>query len=332
MRFILISFLIFVVHNSLALDQVNTKLNNYAKACPEKTSRDLKSLVNYLSKGGNTQTQQVELFCYWIAENISYDTESYVSGKTTETAKILVSRKGVCQNYAELLQKMCESVQIECHIVSGYSKGYGYSKKKPFQSPDHAWNIVKVDGKYLFVDATWSCGYVDQVKGSLMFFKELKIEEIFADPNYFLMTHLPGDPRWQIRNNPITMTSFTSNDSVKDMLKLTLPNYNYLDSLKTYLAADSLDRRVMSAISTYNFNPINANLTEVGDAYYNKAWKTSQNTNDIKNYETAIIWYDKSIMIFSKLNNTYGAKWISNSKKGLKYCTYQIDILKKDKK
>lgn len=328
MRFILITFLIFTTYTTHALEKLNVKLNNYAKACPEKTSKNLKTLVDYLYKGGNTQTQRVELFCYWIADNIAYDTENYISGKDTDTDKILISKKGVCQNYAKLLQKMCESIRIECHLVSGYSKGYGYSKNKPFQNPDHAWNIVKVDGKYLFIDATWASGYVDLVEGTLTFFKKLEVKEIFAEPNSFLSTHLPGDPRWQIRNNPITMKSFTSNDSIKDMLKLTLPRYNYLDSLKTYIAADSLDRRVISAISIYNFHPANANLTEVGDAYYHKAWTISHNSNQIKNYETGIIWYNKSITIFSKLNNPYGVKWANNAKKGINYCSYQIKTLK----
>jgi hypothetical protein len=124
------------------------------------------------------------------------------------------------------------------------------------------------------------------------------------------------------------MKSFRSNDSIKDMLKLTIPKYNYLDSLKTYIASDSLDRRIISAISIYNFHPVNANLIEVGDAYYNKAWAISYNSNQIKSHETAIIWYEKSIAVFSRLNNPYGVKWINNAKKGITYSNYQIKTLK----
>lgn len=328
MRFLIITLFLLSVQFTYALEKINLRLYNYAKACPENSAKNLKSLVDYLYKGGNNQTQRVELFCYWIAENISYDTESFISGKDTDTDKILISKKGVCQNYAELLQRMCSSVRIECHLITGYAKGYGYTKNQVFEETDHAWNIVKTDGKYFFIDATWSSGYVETINGILTFSRKLDIKELFAAPDYFLTTHLPGDPRWQLHNNPITVKSFSVNDSIRDMLKLTIPNYNYADSLKTYLAADSLDRRVISASSTYQFNPTKANLSEMGDAYYHKAWAISHYTKEITNYETAITWYDKSIVVFSKLNNTYGATRITNAKKGITHCNYQIKALK----
>lgn len=328
MRFLAITLFLSILQPVYALEKLNLKLYNYAKACPENSAKNLNSLVDYLYKGGNNQTQRVELFCYWIAENIAYDTEAYESGKKTDTDKILSYKKGVCQNYAELLQKMCNAVRIECHLISGYSKGYSYFKNKPFPDTDHSWNIVKVDGKYLFIDATWSSGYVEKVRGSLTFFKKLKIKEIFADPNYFLTTHLPGDPRWQLRDNPITLKSFSNNDSIKEMLKFTIPKYTYLDSLKTYLVADSIDQKIISLRSTYNFNPVSSHLKSLADTYFNKAWKISHDAKEAKDYESAIDWYNQTINLYSKLNNSHGVKWIGNAKKNINYCNSKIKALK----
>ncbi len=328
MRSLFVLLFIFCVQPSFALEKVNTTLYNYAKACPTSSTKNTKTLVSYLSKGGNSQSQRVELFCYWITENIAYDTQGYVTGKPSPTSTVLTTKKGVCQNYAELLQDMCEMLGIECHVIPGYSKGYGYSKTKAFQFPDHAWNIVKVDGKYVYIDATWASGNVQSVKGKLTFTKNLHVEELFAEPDYFLSKHLPADPRWQMRSTPITLKSFHSNDSINRMLKTTIPNYNFQDSITVFLKADSLDRRVISAASAYLFNPVKDNLSYLGDSYYNKAWHFSNHVNTISNQETAIVWYNKSISIYSKLGNSYGAKWIGNAKKGIEYANAQIEILK----
>lgn len=329
MRFLI---LLFVLTSSLnhasALEKVNESLYKYAKACPETSARNIRSLVSYLMKGGSTQTQDTELFCYWISENIQYDTQGFLTGKFSETKDILTTKKGVCENYAELLFQMCELAEIECHVIVGYAKGYGYNKTKALQRPDHAWNVVKLDGKYLYVDATWSSGYVELIKGKLTFFKKLDVAEIFANPDHFLSTHLPGDPRWQLRNNPITIKSFMSKDSIAEMLKLTIPNYSFQDSLNTYLKADSLDRSIITALSTYNFNPVSGNLSSLADGYYNKAW-TLSNKNTVSNYDLAITFYNLSIVSYTGLKSTYGNTWIKNAKEGIVYCKYKkIELVK----
>lgn len=331
MRFLFVSLLIVNSQFAYGLEKINTTLYNYAKACPETSSKKIQSLVSYLSKGGNSQNQRVELFCYWIAENISYDTHCYLTGNCSPTSTILDTKKGVCQNYSELLQDMCELLGIECHVVVGYAKGYGYTKDKVFQDPNHAWNIVKVDGKYAFIDVTWASGNVQTIKGKMSFTKKLNIAELFANSEYFLSKHLPADPRWQMRNNPITLKSFSSNDSVNVMLKSTITNYNYQDSVSFYLKADSLDRRIITAESRYTFNPVKENLIHLGDSYYYKAWTLSNRfKNTVANQQSSILFYDKAIAIYLKLNNSYCKKWIEMAKKGIVYSNSQIDLLKED--
>jgi hypothetical protein len=55
-------------------------------------------------------------------------------------------KKGsVCAGYSKAIQYLLKRIGIECSYVAGEAIGQGA----------HAWNIVKVDGEYYYLDATW---------------------------------------------------------------------------------------------------------------------------------------------------------------------------------
>jgi hypothetical protein len=313
---------------ALGLEKVNNQLLAHAKACPPNAATSIGNLALYLKKAAKTEQQTVEVLCYWIAENIAYDTKGYLSGTHTETDRILLTRKGVCANYAQLLQQLCTAAGIECHIVEGYSKGYGYKKNTTFKGTDHAWNVAKVNGKYELVDVTWASGNVGMEKGVLTFTRKLKVERILANPDAFATDHLPADPRWQLRTAPISMQSYSSNDSLKGMLTGKMPYYNYTDSIRTFMLADSMDRVVLMRESTYRFYPVTENLSRLADVYYNKAWYLAHHFNDVPHYEASILWYEKAMTWYRKLNSPYGQKWVSSAKKGIAYDQARIDELR----
>lgn len=64
----------------------------------------------------------------------------------------LVAKKVVCEGYARTLQYLLQRQGIQAIYVEGHAR----------TSPDtwilHAWNIVRIDGKYYAMDATWNDG------------------------------------------------------------------------------------------------------------------------------------------------------------------------------
>ncbi len=76
----------------------------------------------------------------WICDNVAYD-YSYNDGSIYDA---LIGKKSVCAGYAGAFQVIMEALGIECYINEG-----------EVNREAHAWNIVKLDGKYYFVDATW---------------------------------------------------------------------------------------------------------------------------------------------------------------------------------
>ena len=71
---------------------------------------------------------------------------TYVSGDNAHNAYgALVEGKAVCEGYAEALQCLLQRVGIQSVEVFGESRG-----------ENHAWNMVRIDGKYYLVDLTWN--------------------------------------------------------------------------------------------------------------------------------------------------------------------------------
>lgn len=102
-----------------------------------------------LSDTSLTDEQKICKIYTWIVNNISYDYDNLNddSNFTKYTAYgALHDSKAVCQGFAVLFYRMCMDNGIDCRIVTGTANG-----------GPHAWNIVNVNEKYYYLDATWDC-------------------------------------------------------------------------------------------------------------------------------------------------------------------------------
>ena len=94
---------------------------------------------------GASEYETVKFFYEWLCNNVSYeasDRDQYISSA-------FIDRKTVCTGYARALQFLCNRVGIQCAIASGM----GDNGSTPPES--HSWDLVRIDGKYYWVDATW---------------------------------------------------------------------------------------------------------------------------------------------------------------------------------
>lgn len=79
---------------------------------------------------------------------------------------VLLHKEGVCQSYAFAFYMMAISAGLECRFVSGTADGGG-----------HAWNQVKVNGKWYYIDCTWD----DPVGGGYENYKYYLSESLWSD-------------------------------------------------------------------------------------------------------------------------------------------------------
>lgn len=79
-----------------------------------------------------------------LVERVAYKTEAPM-GQSAYSA--LVNKQSVCAGYARAFQYIMQCLGIPCYYCTGYSEG------------NHAWNIIKLGGRYYNVDVTWDDTY-----------------------------------------------------------------------------------------------------------------------------------------------------------------------------
>lgn len=62
---------------------------------------------------------------------------------------VLIGKRSVCQGYAKTVQLLLNRMGINTTLVTGYVSN----------GQSHAWNLVKADGNWYYLDATWGDAY-----------------------------------------------------------------------------------------------------------------------------------------------------------------------------
>lgn len=296
-------FLLLLTHApAWSLDTINTRLLQHAKDYPHRRIV-LEDLVAYLVEPTQNEFEKAEVFFYWIASNIDYDVYTYQNMDTylEDTKDILRVKKGVCGNYAQLFLEMCTLANIECYKIIGYAKGLDFDANQSVFNTDHAWNIVQVDGQYLFVDCTWGSGNLIQVGKQLKYERDIKGSEVLVSSDNFKATHLPEDPMWQLTNTPISLHNFVSHTNYEDMIEEQLP-YSFQDSINIYKAATDSQKRLMTTRNAYLFNPTPEHLSLYANAYSFVAYYSIPKEFDEKKLLKSIELYNKTRDLYLQLN------------------------------
>lgn len=111
----------------------------------------LDAAINELSSrvdiSGMTDEEIVLAYHEYLTSTVAYAYAAYLQGSLGGAHEYdmygaLVNHSSVCQGYAETMFYLLKKAGLSCAIASS-------------QNINHAWNIVKVNGKWYHVDATW---------------------------------------------------------------------------------------------------------------------------------------------------------------------------------
>ena len=83
---------------------------------------------------------------------------------------VLLHKEGVCQSYAIAFYIMATAAGLDCHYVTGTANGGG-----------HAWDQVKVDGKWYYIDCTWDDPIVNGHSGGGEGYEYYLSETLWSD-------------------------------------------------------------------------------------------------------------------------------------------------------
>ena len=120
------------------------KVTVYGKAVGKRVNQIIKSVI----KKDMTNYQKVQAVHNWMIRNVKYDYYSLKRGyvpSVSHTAKgALLKKVAVCDGYSHAFQMVMRKLKIPCRFVTGSSGSVG-----------HAWNMVKLSGKWYHIDVTF---------------------------------------------------------------------------------------------------------------------------------------------------------------------------------
>ncbi|CAM1368791.1 Transglutaminase-like superfamily protein [Tenacibaculum sediminilitoris] len=246
-------FLFFLVTTFVSAQDfslIEEEVNSYPKFS------EVESIAQQIVNDFKTEEQQVQAAFYWLAHNIQYDLDAYYRPKQKRISfryrneqekleklqaikddivnKTLLTRKAVCEGYVQTFAKICSILQIENEVIKGYIRNSSNDIANPKINSNHAWNAVKLSGEWIYIDATWAAGIVNNNKWKSLF---NPYYYNFPKEKYF-KTHFPEKKLWQLRvgrmekenfyNQPIYDAAFLQSD-----LELISPSKGILNSNAT---------------------------------------------------------------------------------------------------
>jgi len=172
--------------------QVPKNLSEQVFVTPKET---LPQLVNFLVGTSGDASSRVKILHDWICDNISYDCNVFTNkgAGPQDYESVLKKKTAVCAGYSNLMSAMCYYAKIEVDIISGWSKGFNYPGYL-YKNSDHAWNAVKIGGKWKLIDVTWDAGFVER----RTFIKHYTLQYFNLSPSQFIYSHLPEEEKWQL--------------------------------------------------------------------------------------------------------------------------------------
>ena len=166
---------------------VNGKKYSYAIVVMKSTIKNrVKQVKKQIIKKNMTDYDKVRTVHDWMIKNVKYDYSNYLKGKVPFVDHFaegsLLNKKAVCDGYANGFRVLMDGLKIKCKVVVGSAEGGG-----------HAWNMVKLDGKWYHVDVTFDDPIINgSNKNTKPYY------------GYFLKSSktMKKDHKWMVKNYP----------------------------------------------------------------------------------------------------------------------------------
>ncbi|MCX7710312.1 MAG: stalk domain-containing protein [Clostridia bacterium] len=110
------------------------------------------NIMKEVIKPGMSDFQKEAAIHDYIIHNVRYDYENLSKGNEIwynySAYGAIVNRSGVCESYAKAMKLLAGKAGLYCKVITGKAEnsgGWG----------PHAWNIIRINGKYYHVDVTF---------------------------------------------------------------------------------------------------------------------------------------------------------------------------------
>jgi len=216
-------FFLFLIHFSTQ-SQDFTKVDALVKNYPRFSK--VENLALQIEKDFTSDKEKARAAFFWLAKNIRYNLREYYNPKQRSynfrysskeerkqklqvfkdklVAETFLNKTGVCEEYAQSFKKICDLLGLESEVIKGTVRNNPDEIGKYENDTNHVWNAVKLDNKWIVLDATWAAGYENNgrwIRKFNNYFYNIPKEKIFK-------THFPEDSIWILRFGRITKREF----------------------------------------------------------------------------------------------------------------------------
>lgn len=231
----LFALLFFIIHCSFS--QTSEKIV-CPDAIPESETVSVETIAAFINKHHTTEKEKITAIFCWLGHNITYDiakatalstsiTDNYDKNKAIRHT--LTVKKGVCQDYAELMETLCKKCDIKAYPI------YGIVRKQEQIGEAHAWIIAWIERQWHIYDPTWGAGYVNDG----VFTQHFNPDFYDIPPQKAIKSHLPLDPMWQLLQNPVSVEDFYLGDFQK---KTSNPLFHFSDTIALFEQQDTIEQ------------------------------------------------------------------------------------------
>jgi hypothetical protein len=293
---ILLTFFCFLFVTFSATAQNNSdyaEIDRIALNIPESQCNSTGDIAKYVDTHFKTDTKKVRAIYVWVISHLNYSKDSLHRIILNENKDELVSitmrrRKGVCENFAVVFNDICRKSNLRSFVVDGYTMQAGSVNKS-----SHAWCAVFIDNNWALYDPTWDAS---SVKG----FSDLADTHYFqVSPAFFIQTHMPFDPMFQLLDYPFTYKEFNAGYTQSRNNK----NYfNYVDSINRYELLDPFSAYSSAASRIKNNGPLNDMINTKLSQLKMEIEIINQDKDSVF-YNGAIADYNAAVSIFNNFLN-----------------------------
>lgn len=167
----------------------------------------VKKCCDFINSNAADDFEKVKIAHDIVALNVKYDAKNFWAGTVPSQnyENVLKTGYAVCEGYSNLLKKFLDTLNFQNSKIVGYARGVGISLLTENNiTSNHAWNMVKIENAYYFIDSTWDSGYMNG-KNSV---QKYTTDWLFIKPEHFIFTHLPEKQNQQLLKDPISNVEF----------------------------------------------------------------------------------------------------------------------------
>lgn len=196
-------------------------IDQHALKATADAEKDIAGLAAYLVRPAKSEVHKARAIYRWITDRITYDLPAYEAflaemksqdsswlpkmGSYSVAVDVLKARKAVCAGFAQLFKALCQEAKVEAVIIGGHARTRGQEPGQPFD-PNHAWNAVKLQGRWYLVDTTWGGGAVSLQSKTPT--KKYTDYYFLTPPEQLIFSHFPAKEAHQFLDSAVAREVF----------------------------------------------------------------------------------------------------------------------------